>query len=183
MKRRESGTFLNFKREQEAFLGKQEVTGEGKRARMQKYASISYPIAELQTCMSQQGKIFSQSREHKSALIYITVSCAGAQMNRANWMDCVAWRIYGMCRTIKLGCVVAYVREIEQVCMKNMKDWTEVCGLSWHRGRKEFLHISNKWFGCFHDLEDEKGAFFTIVLLSNSNKDKYSAGTVICSAH
>lgn len=47
----------------------------------------------------------------------------------------------------------------------------------------EFLHISNKWSGCIYDLQDEKGAFFTLVLLSNSNKKQYSAGTVNCSAH
>lgn len=49
MKRRESGTFLNLKREQEVFLRKQEVTEEGKRARMQKYAASLMPLLNSKT--------------------------------------------------------------------------------------------------------------------------------------
>lgn len=53
----------------------------------------------------------------------------------------------------------------------------------WHGSGMNFCIYQTNGLVVFMIYRMKKGAFFTLVLLSNSNKKKYSAGTVNCSAH
>lgn len=49
--------------------------------------------------------------------------------------------------------------------------------LAWRQN--EFLHISNKWFGCIYDLGDEKELFLPLFRLATATKKSTQLGLSI----